>query len=160
MIRSIRNPTGNLLSPPSKSKSPPSAEHVWLVLLRSVLSSSSRVHWSVCQCYLIWQIESLEKHSCQLFADNLSIKVHREGHWYTAPGKLYQIWGLASEVWSVTWTSCMSSCLSNRIILTWKDFMVVQQPILKHSTTCSMEPQNMGLTRRGHSVTVSHQSHH
>ena len=110
----------------------------WMrVLVRSPLSSSSGVHWSVCQCYLIWQIESLEKHSCQLFADNLSIKLHRVGHWYTVPGvncAKYDGWNCCP----VTWTSCISSCLASRIIFTWKDLMVVQQPMLKHSTSCNM----------------------
>ena len=34
-----------------------------------------------------------------------------------------------------TCISCINSCLSSRIILTWKDFMVVQQPILRHPNT-------------------------
>ena len=38
-----------------------------------------------------------------------------------------------------TWTSCMSSCLSSSIILTWKDVMVVQQPIFKYSNTSYIE---------------------
>ena len=38
-----------------------------------------------------------------------------------------------------TWTSCMSSCLSSSMILTWKDVMVVQQPIFRYSNTDNIE---------------------
>ena len=48
-----------------------------------------------------------------------------------------------------TWTSCMSSCLSSSIILTWKDVMVVQQPIFKYSNTDNIEqrPRTAGSHR-------------
>ena len=41
---------------------------------------------------------------------------------------------------SLTCTSWISSCLSSRMIFTWKDFMTVQQPILRHSFTLLISP--------------------
>ena len=112
----------------------------------NLIAKQSILIGNVCQCYLIWQIDSLEKHSCQLSADITwqiawQIKLDLIISAKDSAKDLCEIWDVFADKVVSTWTSCMSSCLSSSIILTWKEVMVVQQPIFKYSNTDNIEPQ-------------------